>query len=53
MDLMGPMQVESIVGKMYVCICVYDFSRFTWTKFLRSKSEAFEAFEELWQGLSK
>ena len=53
MDLMGLMQVESIVGKRYVYVCVDDFSRFTWANFLRTKSDAFKAFEELWQGLSK
>ena len=43
MDLMGPMQVESIARIMYVYVCVDDFSRFTWVNFLRTKSEAFEA----------
>ena len=28
-DLMEPMQVESIVGKMYVYVCVNDFFKFT------------------------
>ena len=34
MDLMGPMQVESIDRKRYVFVCVDDFSRFTWVNFL-------------------
>ena len=34
-------------------MCVDDFSKFTWAIFLRTKSKAFEAFKELWQGLSK
>ena len=34
-------------------MCVEDFDRFTSTNFLRTKSNAFEAFEELWQRLSK
>ena len=46
MDLMGPMQVKSIVGKRYVYVCVDDFFRFNWVNFLRRKSKAFEAFEE-------
>ena len=47
MDLMGPMQIESIYGKsMYM----YDFSRFTWVNFLIIKSES---FEELWQRMYK
>ena len=53
MDLMGPMQVERLVGKKYVYVCVDDFSIFTWENFPRTKSKTFEAFEELWQGLSK
>ena len=48
MDLMGPMQVESIAGKRYVYVCVDDFSRFTWKKFLKSMSKAFEAFKYMW-----
>ena len=30
-----------------------DFPKFSWTNFLREKSEAFEAFEELWLRLAK
>ena len=29
MDLMDPMQIESIGGKKYVFVCVDDFSRYT------------------------
>lgn len=47
MDLMGPMQVESIGRRRYAFVCVDDFSRFTWVDFLRDKSEAFEAFSKL------
>lgn len=39
MDLMGPMQTESLGKKKYVFVCVDDYSRFTWIRFLRSKSE--------------
>ncbi|GJY91129.1 retrovirus-related pol polyprotein from transposon TNT 1-94 [Tanacetum coccineum] len=39
MVLCGPMQVESINGKKYVLVIVDDYSRFTWTHFLRSKDE--------------
>ncbi|GJW92192.1 retrovirus-related pol polyprotein from transposon TNT 1-94 [Tanacetum coccineum] len=39
MDLCGPMRVESINGKKYVLVIVDDFSRYTWTHFLRSKDE--------------
>ncbi|XP_057444286.1 uncharacterized protein LOC130736472 [Lotus japonicus] len=47
MDLMGPMQVESLGGKRYVFVCVDDFSRFTWVEFLKEKSDTFEVFKEL------
>lgn len=47
MDLMGPMQVESIVGKRYVFVCVDDFSRYTWVEFIREKSDTFEVFKLL------
>ncbi|GJR64466.1 retrovirus-related pol polyprotein from transposon TNT 1-94 [Tanacetum coccineum] len=39
MDLCGPMWVESINGKKYVLVIVDDYSRYTWTHFLRSKDE--------------
>nr|GFB98075.1 retrovirus-related Pol polyprotein from transposon TNT 1-94 [Tanacetum cinerariifolium] len=39
MDLCGPMRVASINGKRYVVVIVDDFSRYTWTHFMRSKDE--------------
>ena len=45
--------MESIAEKRYVYVCVDDFSMFTRANFLRTKSDAFKEFEELWQGLSK
>ena len=39
MDLMGPMQRESLGGEKYVFIVGDDFSRFIWIKFLRAKSD--------------
>ncbi|CAM9000216.1 unnamed protein product [Rhodiola kirilowii] len=47
MDLMGPMQVESFGGNKYVLVCVDDFTRFSWTRFLRDKSAATQQFIEL------
>ncbi|XP_073287691.1 uncharacterized protein [Primulina huaijiensis] len=47
MDLMGPMEVESLGGKKYSFVCVDDFSRFTWVSFLREKSDTFAAFKKL------
>nr|GEW22295.1 hypothetical protein [Tanacetum cinerariifolium] len=42
MDLCGPMRVASINGKKYVLIIVDEYSRYTWTRFLRSKDETHE-----------
>nr|GEV80268.1 hypothetical protein [Tanacetum cinerariifolium] len=39
MDLCGPMRIASINGKRYVLVIVDDYSRYTWTHFLRSKDE--------------
>nr|GEW25202.1 hypothetical protein [Tanacetum cinerariifolium] len=39
MDLCGPMWVASINGKKYVLVIVDDYSRYTWTHFLRSNDE--------------
>ena len=35
MDLMGPMQMESLGGKGYAYVIMDDCSRFTWTIFFR------------------
>ncbi|KAK4849470.1 hypothetical protein QYF36_025170 [Acer negundo] len=48
MDLMGPMQTESLGGKRYIFVCVDDFFRFTWIYFLREKSETFDKFKMLY-----
>ncbi|GJX71956.1 retrovirus-related pol polyprotein from transposon TNT 1-94 [Tanacetum coccineum] len=42
MDFCGPMRVESINGKKYVLVIVDDYSRYTWTHFLRSKDKTLE-----------
>ena len=47
MDLCGPMRVPSLGGNRYIFVIVDDFSRYTWTLFLRAKSEVFERFIEL------
>ncbi|GJZ49259.1 retrovirus-related pol polyprotein from transposon TNT 1-94 [Tanacetum coccineum] len=39
MDLCGFMRVESINGKKYMLVIIDDYSRYTWTHFLRSKDE--------------
>ncbi|GJU16177.1 retrovirus-related pol polyprotein from transposon TNT 1-94 [Tanacetum coccineum] len=39
MDLCGPMRIESINGKKYILVIVDDYSRYTWTLFLRTMDE--------------
>nr|GEV54620.1 Gag-Pol polyprotein [Tanacetum cinerariifolium] len=39
MDLCDPMRVANINGKIYVLVIVDDYSRYTWTHFLRSKDD--------------
>nr|GEX05252.1 ribonuclease H-like domain-containing protein [Tanacetum cinerariifolium] len=38
-DLCGPMWIESINEKKYILVIVDDYSRYTWTHFLRTKDE--------------
>nr|GEU51503.1 hypothetical protein [Tanacetum cinerariifolium] len=45
-DLCGPMRVASINGKKYILVIVDDYSRYTWTLFLRSKDETSEVLKE-------
>ncbi|GJT47243.1 retrovirus-related pol polyprotein from transposon TNT 1-94 [Tanacetum coccineum] len=49
MDLCGLMRVESINGKKYVLVIVDDYSRYTWTHFLRSKDETPEVLIDFHQ----
>ncbi|GJY69733.1 retrovirus-related pol polyprotein from transposon TNT 1-94 [Tanacetum coccineum] len=46
MDLCGPMRVASINGKKYILVIVDDYSRYTWTHFLRSKDETPEVLKD-------
>nr|GEZ22573.1 retrovirus-related Pol polyprotein from transposon TNT 1-94 [Tanacetum cinerariifolium] len=46
MDLCGPMLVASINRKKYILGIVDDYSRYTWTLFLRSKDETPEVLKE-------
>nr|GEU55257.1 hypothetical protein [Tanacetum cinerariifolium] len=46
MGLCGPMRVASIDGKKYILVIVDDYSRYTWTLFLRSKDETPEVLKE-------
>ena len=46
-DLCVPMRTKSLNYRRYVLVIVDDYSRFTWTVFLKSKDETFEQFEAL------
>nr|GFA81094.1 retrovirus-related Pol polyprotein from transposon TNT 1-94 [Tanacetum cinerariifolium] len=46
MDLCGPMRVARINEKKYILVIVDDYSRYTWTLFLRSKDEIPEMLKE-------
>nr|GEX27433.1 copia protein [Tanacetum cinerariifolium] len=46
MDLCGPMRLASINGKKYILVIVDDYSRYTWTLFLRSKDEIPEVLKD-------
>ncbi|GKE79188.1 retrovirus-related pol polyprotein from transposon TNT 1-94 [Tanacetum coccineum] len=46
MDLCGPMRVASINGKKYILVIVDDYSKYTWTLFLRSKDETPEVLKD-------
>ncbi|GJS83761.1 retrovirus-related pol polyprotein from transposon TNT 1-94 [Tanacetum coccineum] len=45
MDLFGPSAVRSYKGNHYTLVIVDDYSRYTWTRFLKDKTEAFDQFE--------
>nr|GEX71393.1 integrase, catalytic region, zinc finger, CCHC-type, peptidase aspartic, catalytic [Tanacetum cinerariifolium] len=45
MDLCGPMWIKSINGKKYILVIVDDYSRYTWTLFLRTKYETPEVLK--------
>ena len=42
MDLCGPLKVQSRNGKKYILVIVDDYSRYTWTRFLKSKADTTE-----------
>ena len=47
MDLFGPSRTMSLGGNYYDLLIVDEYSRFTWTLFLRTKNDAFDAFCKL------
>nr|GEY78258.1 retrovirus-related Pol polyprotein from transposon TNT 1-94 [Tanacetum cinerariifolium] len=46
LELCGPMRVASINKKKYILVIVDDYSRYTWTLFLRSKDETPEVLKD-------
>ncbi|GKA81751.1 retrovirus-related pol polyprotein from transposon TNT 1-94 [Tanacetum coccineum] len=46
MDLCSPMRIESINVKKYILVIVDDYSRYTWTLFLRTKDETPEVLKD-------
>ncbi|GJW72816.1 retrovirus-related pol polyprotein from transposon TNT 1-94 [Tanacetum coccineum] len=47
MDLFGPSAIKSYGGNLYTLVVVDDYSRYTWTRFLKTKNEAFKKFKIL------
>ncbi|GKC13849.1 retrovirus-related pol polyprotein from transposon TNT 1-94, partial [Tanacetum coccineum] len=45
-QLCGPMRVASLNRKKYILVIVDDYSRYTWTLFLRSKDETPEVLKD-------
>ena len=47
------MQTESLGGKRYALVCVDDFSRYTWVKFIHVKSETLKVCQILFLQLQR
>ena len=47
MNLIGPSRIESYGGNSYILVIINNYSIFTWTLFLKHKSDTFEAFKKL------
>nr|GEV19072.1 retrovirus-related Pol polyprotein from transposon TNT 1-94 [Tanacetum cinerariifolium] len=47
MDLCGPIRVASINRKKYIMVIVDDYSRYTWTLFIRSKDKTPEVQQDV------
>nr|GEV12430.1 retrovirus-related Pol polyprotein from transposon TNT 1-94 [Tanacetum cinerariifolium] len=45
MDLFGPSAIRSYEENRYTLVIVDDYSRYTWTRFLKEKTEAFDQFK--------
>ena len=44
MDLFGPISTSSLGGSKYAFVIIDDYSRYTWTYFLKQKNECFRHF---------
>ena len=53
MDLFGPSRTMSLGGNFYALVIVDAYSRFTWTLFLATKNNTFDAFKRLAKVLEK
>nr|GEW31933.1 retrovirus-related Pol polyprotein from transposon TNT 1-94 [Tanacetum cinerariifolium] len=45
MDLFGPSIIRSYRGNRYTLVIIDDYSGYTWTRFLKDKTDAFDQFE--------
>ena len=45
-DIVGPMQTESLRGNRYFILFTDDFSRMSWVFFIKVKSQALECFKK-------
>ena len=46
-DLIRPSNIRSCGGNSYILVFVNNYSRFTWTLFLKHKSDTFGSFKRL------
>ena len=47
MNLIGPFKIRSYGGNSYILVIIDDYFIFTWTPFLKHKSDTFKAFKKL------
>ena len=47
-DLSGPKRTPSLLGKRFVMLVKYDYSRHAWVHFPKHKSDSGDTFRSLW-----
>lgn len=47
-DMMGAIGVTNISRKLYIYICIDDYSRYMWIEFLKEKGDAFHSSKKLY-----